>query len=59
MIIGPPPKFHGTRDILLPLSRSREDAVEHILAGFADLPVHPDVPDGIRALGGMGIRLVP
>ncbi len=42
----------------LPLSRPREDAVEHIMAGFADLPVHPDVPDGIRALGGLGIRLV-
>ena len=26
--------------------------------GFADLPVHADVPDGIRALAGLGIRLV-
>ncbi len=26
--------------------------------GFATLPVHADVPDGIGALGGLGIRLV-
>jgi 2-haloacid dehalogenase len=40
------------------LDRSVGDAVEHIMDGFAGLPVHPDVPDGIRALAGAGIRLV-
>lgn len=42
----------------LPLSRGTEDAVEHIMAGFSGLGVHSDVADGIRALGGLGIRLV-
>jgi len=42
----------------LPLDRSIEEAVSHIMDGFAGLPVHADVPDGIRALGGLGIRLV-
>jgi 2-haloacid dehalogenase len=42
----------------LPLNRGTEDAVQHIMDGFAGLPVHADVPDGIRALGGLGIRLV-
>jgi 2-haloacid dehalogenase len=42
----------------LPLNRETEDAVEHIVAGFAALPVHADVPDGIEALRGLGIRLV-
>ena len=42
----------------LPLSLSTDDAVEHVMAGFRGLPVHPDVPDGVRALGDLGIRLV-
>lgn len=42
----------------LPLSRGTEDAVQHIMDGFTSLPVHADVPDGIRVLGGLGIRLV-
>ena len=33
-------------------------AVQHILAGFGELDVHPDVPDGVRALRAAGIRLV-
>ena len=40
------------------LNRATEDAVEHIMNGFAGLPVHEDVPDGVRALRGSGIRLV-
>lgn len=28
------------------------------MAGFTALEVHPDVPDGVRALGDLGIRLV-
>lgn len=33
-------------------------AVEHIMIGFAALPVHDDVVAGVRALGGLGVRLV-
>ena len=42
----------------LSLDRGAEDAVEHIMAGFAGLGVHADVPDGIGALRALGIRLV-
>ncbi|WP_454860043.1 haloacid dehalogenase type II [Promicromonospora soli] len=42
----------------MPLNRPVEDAVDHIMAGFAGLAVHPDVPGGVRALAGLGIRLV-
>jgi 2-haloacid dehalogenase len=40
------------------LDRDLEEAVEHIMTGFLELPVHPDVPDGIRALSRAGLRLV-
>ncbi|WP_258724938.1 haloacid dehalogenase type II [Cellulomonas sp. NS3] len=33
-------------------------AVKHVMAGFGDLDVHPDVPDGVRGLRAAGIRLV-
>ncbi len=33
-------------------------AVKHIMSGFASLRVHPDVVEGIRALGTLNIRLV-
>lgn len=33
-------------------------AVEHVLSGFLALPVHPDVPPGVRALQEAGLRLV-
>ncbi len=42
----------------LPLNREATEAVSHIMDGFTALPVHADVPDGIQALGGLGIRLV-
>lgn len=42
----------------LPLDRGTEEAVEHVMAGFAGLGVHPDVPDGIAALHARGLRLV-
>ena len=42
----------------LPLNREPEEAVEHVMAGFAALPVHADVPDGVEALTGLGIRMV-
>ncbi len=38
--------------------RGVEDAVAHVLSGFAALEVHPDVPAGLRALAGSGRRLV-
>ena len=40
------------------LDRSVEDAVQHVMEGFAGLPVHPDVSSGIRALADAGIPLV-
>ncbi len=42
----------------LPLNRGVEEAVEHIMGGFAGLQVHEDVPDGVGALDRLGIRLV-
>ena len=42
----------------LPLNRGAADAVSYIMDGFAGLPLHDDVPDGIAALGGLGTRLV-
>lgn len=42
----------------LPLNRGAADAVSYIMDGFAGLPVHADVSDGIGALDGLGIRLV-
>lgn len=42
----------------LSLNRSLDEAVQHIMDGFAGLQVHPDVPDGVRALTDLGIRLV-
>jgi len=35
-----------------------EAAARHVLDGFAELEVHPDVPDGVRALHQAGFRLV-
>ncbi len=40
------------------LNREAEEAVEHIMAGFAGLAVHPDVTDGVGVLRDLGIRLV-
>jgi 2-haloacid dehalogenase len=33
------------------------EAADHVLDGFAALPVHPDVPDGLRALNAAGVRI--
>ena len=38
-------------------SRSVDEVVQHVLDGFQDLPVHSDVPDGVRALRAGGHRL--
>ena len=40
------------------LNRPPEDAVRHILAGFTELSVHPDVPEGVRLLASDSISLV-
>jgi 2-haloacid dehalogenase len=50
----------GLRTILagLPLTRDLDAAVEHVMNGFNALDVHPDVPDGVRALKESGRRLV-
>jgi 2-haloacid dehalogenase len=40
------------------LNRSLDAAVQHVMAGFGDLPVHADVPDGLPALAATGCRLV-
>lgn len=42
----------------VPLDRDPDDAVEHLMAGFGSLHVHPDVPAGVRALRAAGLRLV-
>ena len=34
------------------------DAVAVVLDGIKDLPLHPDVPDGLRALADAGVRVV-
>jgi len=51
----------GALRTLLPtpgLNRDLEAAVEHVMAGFSQLAVHPDVPDGVRGLRDAGLRLV-
>ncbi|MGJ9423683.1 haloacid dehalogenase type II [Aeromicrobium sp. CF3.5] len=42
----------------LDLSVDTPSAVRHVMDGFAGLDVHPDVPEAIRALDDLGIRLV-
>ncbi len=39
-------------------NRDGDAAVAHVLEGFMSLDVHPDVPDGVRALTGGGLRLL-
>jgi 2-haloacid dehalogenase len=46
-------RLHGQQ-----LDRPLEDAVDHVMQGFSELAVHPDVVEGVRALGDLGIRLV-
>jgi 2-haloacid dehalogenase len=42
----------------LDLNRQLDDAVAHVLGGFAELRCHPDVAVGIHALSALGLRLV-
>jgi 2-haloacid dehalogenase len=39
------------------LSAPPEEAAKHIISGMGALPVHPDVPPGIRALNAAGMRI--
>ena len=49
----------GLRVVLhgIALHRPLNAAVAHVLDGFAALPCHPDVSDGVRALRARGLRL--
>ncbi|MEU1543229.1 haloacid dehalogenase type II [Actinacidiphila glaucinigra] len=38
-------------------SGDAEDAAHHVVEGFAELTVHPDVPDGVQELRAAGYRL--
>lgn len=40
------------------LTRGEDDAVAHVLEGFTQLRVHPDVADAVRQLRAAGYRLV-
>ena len=40
------------------LTRGLDHAIDHIIDGFGDLRVHPDVPVGVRGLKSAGLRLV-
>ena len=40
------------------LDRDLDEAVEHVLSGFAGLSLHPDVAQGLHALADLGVRLV-
>ncbi len=48
------------RSLLEPekLDRDLDEAVQHVMSGFTALPVHSDVPDGVRALRDLGLRLI-
>ncbi len=50
----------GLRTVLagVQLDPDLDAATEHVMSGFMALEVHPDVPEGIRALKGTGRRLV-
>jgi 2-haloacid dehalogenase len=39
------------------LGRDPGEAAQHILAGFAELDVHPDVEEGMRRLADAGMRM--
>jgi 2-haloacid dehalogenase len=42
----------------LDLDRPLEQAVSHVLDGFPELELHPDVAPGLRALADAGLRVV-
>ncbi|MFO7689111.1 MAG: haloacid dehalogenase type II [Cryobacterium sp.] len=40
------------------LTRSLDEAVNHVMHGFATLSLHPDIADGVQRLKHAGVRLV-
>ncbi|MGH3496269.1 MAG: haloacid dehalogenase type II [Nocardioidaceae bacterium] len=40
------------------LNRGPDEATEYLLGAFMQLPVHPDVPEGLRRLSQAGFRLM-
>ena len=40
------------------LDRPASEAVDHVMQGFSELTVHPDVAEGVTALADLGVRLV-
>lgn len=50
---------HALRTLLadVDLDRDVDAAVAHVLSGFAELAVHPDVVEGVRRLSPSGARL--
>ena len=42
----------------LPLNRSVDEAVDHIMRGLASLALHPDVAGAVRTFAASGLRLV-
>jgi len=64
-VVGDNPPFAGVaRELLntqlceVQLNRSLEDAVQHVMDGFAALELHPDVTPGVDELHVDGFRLV-
>ena len=45
------------RGVLAPLVQGDREAIAHVLDGFAQLGVHPDVVEGVRALRAAGHQL--
>ncbi|TQN42866.1 2-haloacid dehalogenase [Blastococcus colisei] len=40
------------------LDRDQQAAIDHVMSGFSELTVHPDVTDGVQSLKESGHRLV-
>ncbi len=62
-ITGSNPAFselaqESLRGLLQGVAADVDAATGHVMSGFAQLPLHPDVADGIRALQSSGLRLV-
>lgn len=49
--------LRGLLSQLETLQRNPDDAAEHVLAGFAELDVHPDVPGAMRRLADANVRM--
>lgn len=62
-VTGANPSFadlarESLRLVLGGVAERGDDAVAHVMAGFGDLPVHPDVVQGVRALRALDITMV-